>query len=1062
MDGATAALGPFLICTTGKDVIRNLTKNIKSYLKDGGSRREVIVSTSQCLNKKRRTNLEKRAMELGFYLKHIYDRTALAELLYYEPRWSKELLGLSGRPSALTIIPLSERPLLDNPLIGREGALAELQGISSDRLIVGSPGSGKTYLLRSLALKGGALFLVDSDKTAIAEAVRSQQPKAIIVDDAHFHIELLIALRQLRSEIGADFAIIAVSWEGDKDRVAEALSLTSSQVIHLDLLTRDEMVSVIKDVGIAGPDELIREIVDQAEGRPGLAVTLSYLCLHGDVRKVVLGDSLSQTLGSTFQTLVGNEAKELLAAFALGGNTGMRMDTVSSFLGIRLVDLHVYLSRLAAGGVIRESGSDQLSVWPRTLRYALVRDVFFNGICKLPSLTLMQHAPDRSEMVETLVESARRGAVIPQLRSVVESANSVSAWHAYASLGESEARYVLEHQADLLPHVGRTTLRLCPRIALPVLLDRATGDERDLRNATDHPLRWVEDWIHTGEPGTPTALRRRKMLVDSVQRWLERGGDERVGLRALCLAVIPAFESHSTDPGSGMTFTIRTSLLTADELAELGALWNRIIDIIRSFDEPSWLAITQAVRAWAYPEVGRVKHIPDDSWRVMESVLKDVLEKLAAMSRELPGVQQWVREESDRLGFSIETNCDTDFEALFPTEDFHNWEEFVARQQACMLRVADEWLKLMPHEVATRITRLETEAGVVGKDHPRWTPLLAEHIANSVDPLAWINVFLRAGLAPDTVWPFLYKLIKARAAGWEDVLLRCLQKERYNFIAVISLLTISDLPSDFIDKLLDNVGKYPDRVKVCCMRREVPEETLALLLRHQDRAVSTAAAVGEWLADPQGQVRSTLASDWRSAIVRAEVNDYWVGEILKRDSSLAYEWLSESLNREEGFFIFDPFRKDKRSIVEGLNVEQRLSLLDGLQNKIGFYDLVEELVGDNTFLYRELVKRGSLADYHLNPLRGKITEAWTEKALIALEAGYEPEQIAEAAFGESFFWSGDASTLWRTWVDEFESLNKHDEPRLRSIADAGLRLARERAHSSVAYERKQAVYGRHY
>lgn len=175
MDGATADSGPFLVCTTHSDVIRNLTKSIESYLRSGGSRREVILAMSQALTPTRRINLENRARKLGFRMRQIYERAAMAELLYNEPRWCKELLGLSGHPPALTVFPQTERPLLDLPLIGREGLVEKLESLVDDCLIIGAPGSGKTFLLRTLALRGSGLFLVDSDKAAIAnEAPRSK------------------------------------------------------------------------------------------------------------------------------------------------------------------------------------------------------------------------------------------------------------------------------------------------------------------------------------------------------------------------------------------------------------------------------------------------------------------------------------------------------------------------------------------------------------------------------------------------------------------------------------------------------------------------------------------------------------------------------------------------------------------------------------------------------------------------------------------------------------------------------------------------------------------------
>src|ERR1043166_7464907 len=296
MDGATAGDGPFLVSTTGEDVIGNLTGSLKSYLNHGGARRTLVLATSQELTERRRRNLHKRAKDLGFSLLQIYPRAAMAERLYHEPRWYKDLLGLTGRPSALTVIPVTSRPLLAQPLVGRDEDVNWLLESHGDRLLAGQPGSGKTSLLRELALRGWGVFLVDDDPAEIANAIRKQRPKVIIVDDAHFKTELLSKLIQLRRETSAQFDIVATSWTGDKDVVAEVLTLPASLIRELSLLTRDEIVEVIHKAGFGGLVESIREIVNQAEGRAGLAVTLSHLCLSGAVRDVLYGNALSRSL----------------------------------------------------------------------------------------------------------------------------------------------------------------------------------------------------------------------------------------------------------------------------------------------------------------------------------------------------------------------------------------------------------------------------------------------------------------------------------------------------------------------------------------------------------------------------------------------------------------------------------------------------------------------------------------------------------------------------------------------------------------------------------------------
>ena len=115
MDGAIAdgeGLAFPLVCTTSPRVIRNLTRSLESYVARGGTRRRVVVVTSQALSQRKRNNLEKRAEKLGFTLVQVHDQAAMANLLYRSPEWCLALLNLTGDPPALSAVPLTERPLL--------------------------------------------------------------------------------------------------------------------------------------------------------------------------------------------------------------------------------------------------------------------------------------------------------------------------------------------------------------------------------------------------------------------------------------------------------------------------------------------------------------------------------------------------------------------------------------------------------------------------------------------------------------------------------------------------------------------------------------------------------------------------------------------------------------------------------------------------------------------------------------------------------------------------------------------------------------------------------------
>jgi hypothetical protein len=545
MDGAIAdddGLAYPLVSTIGKEVIRNLTRSLDSYLSKGGDRKRVVLATSQELSGRRRRNLQNRAKEKSFELVQIFDQAAFADRLYRSPPWCRELLNLTGAPAALSAVPLTRRPLLGTRVVGREAELSWLRESCGDRLLIGPSGSGKTFLLHSLAREGWGLFLVIDDLSEVAGAIRSERPEVVIVDDAHLDPERLNRLRQLREEIGGGFSIVATAWEGEHERVAEPLILPDTKVRRLELLGRDRIVEVVEESGVRGPLWLVKEIVDQAEGKPGLAVTLSQLCLRGGVREVALGEHLRRHTVDVVDRSIGPKATQVLAAFALGGDAGMSPSVVSRELGLPTHELYSAMTRLSVGGVVdkirhdtlKNSDEENLTVRPPNLRYALVRDVFFGDGPRLPHRALTNAAPDASEVARTLVRSAGYGASIPQglLVSALEHAGESAGWDEYALLGPAEAEWVLHNHPEFTIAVARPALMVAPKAIIPRLLDLAVGDERPLNQHPEHPLRLLEEWVSGAEPGTNQAVPRRELLVEVVATWLSAGGDESVGTQS--------------------------------------------------------------------------------------------------------------------------------------------------------------------------------------------------------------------------------------------------------------------------------------------------------------------------------------------------------------------------------------------------------------------------------------------------------------------------------------------------------------------------------------------------
>ena len=1068
MDGAIADEEgePFpLVSTTGKDVIGNLTRNLRSYSQDGGLRRKAVLATSQELTARRRENLNKRARELGFVLVQIHDQAAMADLLYRSPEWCRELLNLTGDPPPLSVVPLTERPLLTHTLIGRKADLAWLRQSNEDRLLVGQPGSGKTFLFYQLAKEDKGVFVVDEDRGKIAEAIRSEQPSVLFVDDAHIHRDLVVNLRQMREDIGVTFSILASCWPGAQSTIAQVLSLSDSQIHHLDLLTRDDIVEVIKSIGIHGPNNLIREIVDQAEGRPGLAVTLAYLCLQGGVKEVALGDTLQGAALKFFEPFVGQRASEILAAFAIGGDSGMQMDMVSSALELRLIEVREAVTQLAAGGVIWPVNQDRLSVRPAALRYTLVRDVFFSGAMSLPIKPLLVHAPNLSQVARVLIGARVRGATIPQdlLLDVLERAYSEKAWEEYAWLGPNEANWVLTHHPKKLRTVARPALRHIPEIVTSMLLEEAVGDKRQLHSAPGHPLRLINDWVQSGYPGTGEGVTRRKILFKTASAWLLEGNDISVGLQAFQSVLSPKFRQGEFDPGIGRTYTRYSSSLSRNEIMEIQGLWPKVLDVIKTIEVTDWTPVRNMVSVWGYPE--RVsQNISSEIADIMLSFAGQMLSDIIPLAKERSGVLHWINNIAKTLNLNIDISLDKDFNTLYPEGGFNGIEELKvaeAEQIQAVRKLADEWNKQDPERVIRRIVQIEQEAQLTELKWPRWTPLLCRELSEkAISPNAWIRLMIDINILNDLIEPFLRKSVEKNDPGWIDLATVCLKDQTLRGGIISVVLTLLDPPEDLLTQVLLNMEGYAQLIETLCVQNKVAESLIKRLLHHEDVAIASAAAKGEWYANPKGIVRNSLLGDWRNVIIREATESHFLSDVLKNDPVIAQQWLEARLVESEPKL----YRYDDAVLaaVSALDVVTRRRILQQIPVTYEYEELVRHLVGGNLKLYSDLLSNKQFKRFHLIPLSGYPEGIWIEKAKLALDAGYSVEEVAHAVHYHplsSLAWIGGESGRWVGWIEQYNLLCLHEDERIRKVGEAGKAHAEERQASELKQEQYEAIYG---
>jgi hypothetical protein len=1051
-----------LISTTQDDVIGNLTKNLNSYLKRGEPRRnKVVLATSKSLTARKRQNIEERANKLGFVLIDVHEQSAFADLLYRDPRWCRELLGLTGQPPALSIVPITSRPQIARLLIGRKDALDWLENTNEDLLLVGQPGSGKTFLLQTFAKQNEGLFLISDDPTQIAESIREQNPKTIIVDDAHTDTDRISRLQQLREQMVAGFRIIATCWPGKRETLFHLLQCSDSSMHELQPLTRDQIVELIKSAGIAGPTAVIRELVNQAEGRPGLATTLCHLCMRGNVRQVALGDALCTDIRITFEPLLGEEATIILAAFSLGGNKGMSMEMVATQFQLSPVNVQQIATGLAAGGVLTDVGQGRLAVRPPSLRYALVRDIFFSKATSLPCNYLVNQSSDVSETALTLIGARARGAAVPDnlLTEIINRADSNKVWLNYSGLGSNECNYVLDNHPDKLLIVAETALNLVPQKAIPLLLGSAIGDTRPLHSHPEHPLRQIEDWVKSAEPGSGQATTRRGVLLDSALSWFAQSNNANITLKAIKPAFSPAFADTEMGPGSELTVTSRSGLITQREMSIIRGFWPRIEEFFRTASIQDWSPMFDLINEWLFP-MRVAESLTEETQSLMHEFAIEIATDIASVNTAHLGVLSRISRTFKDLRIELSIDLDPEFDTLFPIEGRgQDWQKAQAEQRTAANKLAEKWSSQDAEDIAKRMVRFNTEADDAQLTWPSWITFVAESIASEVkNPSTWSRAFIEAGADENLVIPFLKATASSNDQEYLELLKTCLGKPRLHGASIAVELTAPFLPEDVLSEIMSILDyRFSNWIEISCMRLEIPEDRLIALLTHPDCSISAAAATGEWEATPRGEIREPIMDFWRKAIINCLERKYQGGEIFCKDPSIAFKWLQ--LRMKENHIL--PYYGENllNVALQVINLEQRKALLKNIGDSLWHDEVIQGIVDDELEIYRDLLQDDRLKRFHLSPLAGNPTDIWLEKALLALDAGYSPSDISQAVYGRFQSWMGSESTYWSEWAESFEPLLVHVDPRVRSVGQIGKERALAKRDQALARERLEDIYG---
>jgi hypothetical protein len=121
-----------------------------------------------------------------------------------------------------------------------------------------------------------------------------------MLDDVHVNLELLRDIRQIRENNQLQFAIFANCWPSKKSQIAVEMALTDEDINELSLLSRDDIVSILAAIDVEEPWAVVFELVNQSEGRPGLAVSLAELYRKGGYKEIFSGEAIANHLLETY------------------------------------------------------------------------------------------------------------------------------------------------------------------------------------------------------------------------------------------------------------------------------------------------------------------------------------------------------------------------------------------------------------------------------------------------------------------------------------------------------------------------------------------------------------------------------------------------------------------------------------------------------------------------------------------------------------------------------------------------------------------------------------------
>ncbi|MGH8896403.1 MAG: hypothetical protein ACRDZ4_05110 [Egibacteraceae bacterium] len=1113
--GAGAEPPMRLVVTTAKDVRRNLRDSLSQLRRKGEDVREVMLATSQPLSADARRKLEKTAGKAGARLVAVYDRRWLANMLYRDADWRKRLIGVTGEPCALVSRPLdlAERTWGMLDLVGRDQELRELAESRGDIVLVGPPGSGKTRLLAEVER---AMFVERYDPERLADDIRTFAPLLVVVDDAHLRAsDRVRLLRRIRHDEDSQFRIVVVGWP-ERQEELRAL-LPDAQVVTLGDLEREQIAELLRQMGITGL-LLTAELIDQAKGRPGWAVSLAELVDKGEAASVLQGHALIRHVERYLrQTGSDDDQLDLLARIAaLDGLYESDLPQMAAHLGTAEHQVTGWLQRSTTNGIV-ELRDGCWRVRPERLRQALVAQWFFGEppratytglldqwpgrhIVLLESASLAallgteaaghfadQHAPAVIRDLSDPLESVWRELLDSYARTSEHAARMVTSVISKAVQGEDPPAILRPASTweQALPQVTRimrweTAVRILGTVAenylLPEALDAlvwmAQRDDRAPHARSSDPLRALEELASRHRPDAGTSFEGRRAVLQAATRLVQRANSEQetdLAGELARAALTPRGEGAWMDPASFNRIVVTRSIDPPSRMCAIAEqLWPEWASALPRLSDRAVKEVLDGLQEWDLIAAEVADEAAETARACMRSMLLAVRERAARS----PGLAVHWNCLASRGGLPDRIDVDPEFAELVidPWEYGERWPDEATAHVERIRLLARKWARPTPGAVLPKLHGWHQQSKLLSRSGSFW--LLFQQLGQQVeDPTEWAVQALKLGFSDEPA--VLSQLFTASLRRDPDGVMRWLTPALNDPTCrgtAISAALGQEARQKAVDLVLAALTENDAHLieRIVCGRSD-PDHVVRSLLTHPLAIIRGQTAmcfsVGNTRHGPG------LPADWwplwsqafleASAADGAVTRTYWLGEILRElarlDPDLAAAWFARHLASTR---TGERLSSDLIERVAALPRDHRLRLLRQYGQGPDRRRLVKTTLADDPSWAAELIDSDIIEPNEaLGTIKNEHRSPYFETlGPILLDRGATALEIVDMLeFGAC---DGPDSERYAEFIDYCEHLATSDDPRLTEIGRAGCELFLRRRQHALEEEHRARVRGR--